>query len=55
MKDNIINVIIPPELKADLLKCDIGTTVILDLAQAGSNIFTKNITYVQKCLKNIAA
>lgn len=55
MNDKIIEAIIPPKFADELLECDVGTTVILDLANAGNNIFINNIKYVQKCQKNVAA
>ena len=55
MNDKQIDVIIKPELSKELLECDLGTVVKLDLAVAGKNTFTNNIEYIQKCIKNIAA
>lgn len=55
MKDQTIDVVIPPQFADELSQCDIGTTVILDLATVGDKTFTNNIQYVQKCLKNVAA
>ena len=55
MNDKTIDVVIPPKFADELLQCDIGTTVILDLATIGDKTFTNNIEYVQKCLKNVAA
>lgn len=55
MKDQTIDVVIPPQFATELSQCDIGTTVILDLATVGDKTFTNNIQYVQKCLKKVAA
>jgi hypothetical protein len=55
IKDKTIDVVIPPQFADELLQCDIGTTVILDLATIGDKTFTNSIKYVQKCLKNVAA
>ena len=55
VKDNLIDVVIPPQFADEILECDIGTEVILDLAKAGDNTFTKSITYERKLLKNVAA
>lgn len=55
MKDQTIDVVIPPQFADELSQCDIGTTVILDLATVGDKTFTNNIQYVQKWLKNVAA
>lgn len=55
IKDKTIDVVIPPQFADELLQCDIGTTVILDLATVGDKTFTNSIEYVQKCLKNVAA
>ena len=54
-KDNLIDVVIPPQFADEILECDIGTEVILDLAKAGDNTFTKSIVYERKLLKNVAA
>ena len=55
VKDNLIDVVIPPQFADEILECDIGTEVILDLAKAGDNTFTKSIVYERKLLKNVAA
>lgn len=55
MKDKTIDVVIRPEFTEELLKCDTGTTVILDLQTVGEKTFTNSIEYVQKVLKNVAA
>lgn len=55
INDKPIDILIPPQLADELLKCDIGTSVTLDIAIAGNNTFTKNINYIQKLLKNVAA
>lgn len=55
VKDNLIDVVIPPQFADEILECDIGTEVILDLAKAGDNTFTKSIVYEHKLLKNVAA
>lgn len=55
VKDNLIDVVIPPQFANEILECDIGTEVILDLAKAGDNTFTKSIVYERKLLKNVAA
>ena len=54
-QDKQIDVIIPHELESELLECDVGTAVILDLQTAGDKTFTNSIKYVQKCLKDVAA
>ena len=55
INDKPIDVIIPPNLQEELLQCDLGTMVTLELATKGQKIFTNNINYIQKCLKNVAA
>ena len=54
-EDKTISVIIPPKFAEELLQCDMGTEVILELSTAGEKTFTNSIEYVQKCLKNVAA
>ena len=53
--DEITAVLIPPQFKDELLTCDTGTEVILDLVKAGDKTFTNSITYVQKCIKKSVA
>lgn len=55
INDKPIDILIPPQFADELLKCDIGTSVTLDIAIAGNNTFTKNINYIQKIAKNVAA
>lgn len=55
MYDKTIDVVIPPQFADELSQCDVGTTVILDLATIGDKTFTNNIQYVQKLNKNVAA
>lgn len=55
MHDKTFNVIIPPDESEELLQCDAGTNVILNLTTRGDKIFTEKIEYVQKILKNVAA
>lgn len=55
VNDNLIDVVIPPQFADEILECDVGTEVILDLAKAGDNTFTKSIVYEHKLLKNVAA
>lgn len=54
-ENKTISAIIPPTFSEELLQCDMGTEVILELSSAGEKIFANNIEYVQKCLKNVAA
>lgn len=55
INDKPIDVIIPPNLQEELLQCDLGTMVTLELVAKGKKTFTNNINYIQKCLKNVAA
>ena len=55
VKDKVIDVVIPPQYADEILECEMGTEVILDLAKAGDNTFTKSIVYEHKLLKNVAA
>lgn len=54
-KDEPIDVVIPPEFSEELLQCDLGTLVKLDLKTSNNNTFTKNIQYIQKYIKNAVA
>ena len=53
--DNIKEVIIAPQFIDEISECDTGTNVILDLAEAGDKVFTKDIKFVQKIKKDVAA
>ncbi len=53
--DNIKEVIIAPQFIDEISECDTGTNVILDLAEAGNKVFTKDIKFVQKIKKDVAA
>ena len=53
--DNIKEVIIAPQFINEISECDTGTNVILDLAVAGDKTFTKDIKFVKKIKKNVAA
>ena len=53
--DEITSVLIPPQLKDELMTCDTGTEVVLDLVKAGDKTFTNSIKYVQKCIKKSVA
>ena len=53
--NKVIDVFIKDEFAEELLQCDLGTLVELDLATAGDKTFAKNLKYIQKCIKNVAA
>ena len=53
--DKPIDVFIKDEFVKELLECDIGTFVELDLLTAGDKTFTNSIKYINKCKKNVAA
>ena len=55
MYDNVKEVIIAPQFIDEIMECDTGTNVILDLAKAGDKIFTKDIKFVSKIKKDVAA
>lgn len=55
MGDKTFDVVIRPEFADELLKCDVGTRVILDLKTIGDKTFTNSIKYVEKILKDVAA
>lgn len=54
MKDNISNIVIKPEYEAELLECDLGTTVKLDVAEIGGRKFAMNLEFLNKLIKNAA-
>ena len=53
--DNIKEVIIAPQFIDEISNCGTGTNVILDLAIAGDKTFTKDIKFVKKMPKDVAA
>ena len=53
--DNVKEVIIAPQFIDEISECDTGTNVILDLAVAGEKTFTKDIKFVKKMPKDVAA
>ena len=53
--NKVVDVFIKDEFAEELLQCELGTLVELDLATAGDKIFAKNLKYIQKCIKNVAA
>lgn len=55
MKDKMVSIAIPPQFAEELLKYDVGTVAKLSLKKSGEILFTDNIEYTQKLLKNVAA
>lgn len=55
INNNMIDVFIKDDFAEELLQCDLGTLVELDLATAGDKTFTKSLKYIKKCIKNVAA
>ena len=53
--NNMLEVFIKDEFTEELLQCDIGTLVELELINAKEKIFANNLKYIQKCIKNVAA
>lgn len=53
--DKIIDVVVKPEFREELEKCDVGTELIIDLEEFNENIVSKNIEFVQKIPKKVAA
>ncbi len=50
-----VDAVISPKFIKELIQCDTGTTVILDLKTAGKLTIANDIKFVQKCPKNVAA
>ena len=55
MDDKISNIVIRPENAEELLECDLGTVVKLDINEIGGRKFAMKLEFVDKRLKNIAA
>ena len=53
--DNVKEVIIAPQFIEEISDCGTGTNVILELATAGDKTFTKDIKFVKKMPKDVAA
>lgn len=54
-KDKPITAIINPKFADELSKCDLGTSVLLQLQNSGENMLAMDIKFVQKCFKNKVA
>lgn len=55
MEDKIFNIVIRPEYADELLQCDLGTFVKLDVKDIGGRKFAMDLKFIEKRLKNIAA
>lgn len=55
MEDQIFNIVIRPEYADELLQCDLGTFVKLDVKDIGGKKFAMDLKFIEKRLKNIAA
>ena len=55
MNDKICNIVIRPENAEELLECDLGTFVRLDVKEVAGRKFAVNLEFIQKTLKKIAA
>ena len=53
--DKTTDVVVKPEFREKMEKCDIGTELILELQKFGENIISKNIEFVRPILKKVAA
>ena len=53
--DKTTDVVVKPEFREKMDKCDIGTELILELQKFGENIISKNINFVRPILKKVAA
>ena len=53
--DKTTDVVVKPEFREKMEKCDIGTELILELQKFGGNIISKNINFVRPILKKVAA
>lgn len=55
MNDKIFNIVINPEYAKELLECDLGTMVKLEIKDTGVRKFALKVEFISKALKNIAA
>lgn len=55
MNDKIFNIVINPVYANELLECDLGTMVNLEIKDTGVRKFATKVEFISKTLKNIAA
>lgn len=55
MKDQISNIAIRPEDAAELIKCDLGTFVRLEVSEIKGRKFAVKLEFIEKTLKKVAA
>lgn len=55
VNDKTTDVVVKPEFREKMEKCDIGTELIIELEKFGENIISKNIEFVHPILKKVAA
>ena len=55
INDKTTDVVVRPEFRDKMEKCDIGTELIIELEKFGDNIISKNIEFVHPILKKVAA
>ena len=55
MNDKISNIAIKPEDAAELVKCDLGTFVRLDVSEIKGRKFALKLEFIEKTLKKVAA
>lgn len=55
MNDKISNIVIRPEDANELLECDLGTMIRLDIKELADRKFAMKLEFIDKRLKNIAA
>lgn len=55
MNDQISNIVIRPEDENELLECDLGTMIRLEIKELADRKFAMKLEYLEKRLKNIAA
>ena len=55
MNNKICQVAIRPEDADELLECDLGTVVRLDVQDVGNRKFAIKLEFIEKRIKNIAA
>lgn len=55
MDDKVSNIVIRPEYANELLECDLGTAIKLDIKEIADRKFAMKLEFIEKRLKNIAA
>ena len=54
MEDKVQNIVIKPDYEKELLECDIGTVVELDIKDVAERKFAVDLKFIDKRIKKVA-